>query len=98
MPDSPSCAASAPIIVAATHGVFVLNARQKLSHPAVREVLVTDTVSVAGKDWPQLHVISIAALIASSLQRILAERGSHNVLGNGATPGSDREAKHERRA
>jgi ribose-phosphate pyrophosphokinase len=86
------------IIVAATHGVFVLNARQKLSHPAVREVLVTDTVSVAGKDWPQLHVISIAALIASSLQRILADRGSHNVLGNGATPGSDREAKHERRA
>jgi hypothetical protein len=28
----------------------------KLSHPAVREVFVTDTVSVAEKDWSQLRV------------------------------------------
>src|SRR3977135_2557660 len=39
------------IMVAATHGLFVGNARNKLSHSAVREVFVTDTVSVAEKDW-----------------------------------------------
>jgi ribose-phosphate pyrophosphokinase len=60
------------IIVAATHGLFVLDARKKLSHPAVREVIVTDTVSQKEKDWPQLSVISIAPLIAGAVQRSLA--------------------------
>ena len=32
------------IIVAATHGLFLPGARDKLRHPAVCEVLVTDTV------------------------------------------------------
>jgi ribose-phosphate pyrophosphokinase len=37
-------------IVAATHGLLVAKAREKLSHPAVREVLVTDTVEVHEPD------------------------------------------------
>jgi hypothetical protein len=45
---------------------------QKTSHPAVREVIVTDTVSQTEKDWPQLSVISIAPLIAGAVQRSLA--------------------------
>jgi ribose-phosphate pyrophosphokinase len=59
------------IIVTATHGLFVLDARKKLSHPAVREVIVTDTVSQTEKDWPQLSVISIAPLITGAVQRSL---------------------------
>jgi ribose-phosphate pyrophosphokinase len=61
------------IMVAATHGLFVGDARHKLSHPAVREVLVTDTVRAPEQDWPQLRVISIAPLIAEAMQRFLAD-------------------------
>lgn len=49
-------------IVAATHGLLVEDARGKLSHPAVREVLVTDSVDVRERDWPQLRMISICAV------------------------------------
>jgi ribose-phosphate pyrophosphokinase len=61
------------IVVAATHGLLLLGARAKLEHPAVRAVFVTDTVSVAKKDWPQLHVVSIAPLIGNALTRFLAD-------------------------
>ena len=61
------------ITVAATHGLLLPGARDKLGHAAVREVLVTDTVRVAEKDWPQLRVMSIAPLIAAALQRFLAD-------------------------
>jgi ribose-phosphate pyrophosphokinase len=61
------------ITVVATHGLWLLGARAKLEHPSVREVLVTDTVYVAEQDWPQLRVISIAALIAGALERFLAD-------------------------
>ena len=61
------------IIVAATHGLLVLGARNKLDHPSVREVFVTDTVCAAEKDWPKLRVISIAPLIARALERFLAD-------------------------
>jgi ribose-phosphate pyrophosphokinase len=61
------------IIVAATHGLFVREARKKLSHPAVREVLVTDTVCVPERDWPQLHVITIAPLIASAMEKLMSD-------------------------
>ena len=61
------------IIVAATHGLFVREARKKLSHPAVREVLVTDTVCVTERDWPQLHVITIAPLIASAMEKLMSD-------------------------
>jgi ribose-phosphate pyrophosphokinase len=60
------------MIVTATHGLFVLDARRRLSQPAVREVLVTDTVNQPEEDWPQLNVISIAPLIAGAVRRFLA--------------------------
>jgi ribose-phosphate pyrophosphokinase len=61
------------IIVAATHGLLLPGARDKLDHPAIREVFVTDTVWVAEKEWPRLRVISIAPLIAAALKRFLAD-------------------------
>jgi len=61
------------IIVAATHGLFVLDAHKKLSHPAVRAIFVTDSVSQTEKNWPQLNVISIAPLIAGAVQRFLTD-------------------------
>jgi ribose-phosphate pyrophosphokinase len=60
------------IMVSATHGLFVGDVRHRLSHPAVREVFVTDTACAPQEDWPQLHVISIAPLIAGAVERFMA--------------------------
>ena len=38
-----------------------------------RQVLVTDTVCVPERDWPQLHVISIAPLIADAMLRLVGD-------------------------
>jgi ribose-phosphate pyrophosphokinase len=59
------------MMVAATHGLFVRDARHKLSHPALREVVVTDTACAPAQDWPQLRVISIAPVIAGVVRRFL---------------------------
>ena len=61
------------IIVAATHGLLLAGAREKLARPETREVLVTDTVAPPGHDWPQLRVVSVAPLIASALRRYLSD-------------------------
>jgi ribose-phosphate pyrophosphokinase len=61
------------IVVAATHGLFLPGAREKLEHHAVRALYVTDSVPVAEKDWPRLRVVSIAPLIAGALRRFLVD-------------------------
>jgi ribose-phosphate pyrophosphokinase len=61
------------IIVAATHGILLAGAREKLTRPEMREVLVTDTVAPPAHDLPQLRVVSVAPLIASALRRFLAD-------------------------
>ncbi len=61
------------IIVAATHGLLLENARAKLTHKAVREVFVTDTISISDNNWPHLHVISVAPLIAAAVGRFMAD-------------------------
>jgi ribose-phosphate pyrophosphokinase len=60
------------ITVAATHGLLVDGARAQLHHPAVREVLVTDTVAVNHTNWSNLTVVSIAPLLAAAIQRLAA--------------------------
>jgi ribose-phosphate pyrophosphokinase len=58
--------------VAATHALLAANAREKLSDPAVREVLVTDSVDMRERDWPQLRTVSIAPLLAAALEPPMA--------------------------
>ncbi len=60
------------MMVAATHGLFLPGAREKLDSAAVREVFVADTVAVKEKDWTRLHVVSIAPLMAEALRRFLS--------------------------
>jgi len=60
------------IRVSATHGVLVEGARSALSHPALSEIYVTDTVPSHQQDWPQLKVVSIAPLLAAAIQRLAA--------------------------
>ncbi len=61
------------IVVAATHGVLLVGARDKLDQAGVREVWVTDTVPVDDKDWARVRVVSIAPVIAGALERFLAD-------------------------
>lgn len=61
------------ILVAATHGLLLDGARDRLSHPSVRDVFVTDTVAVVQEGWPHLRVVSISPLIAGALERFLAD-------------------------
>ena len=67
------------ITVAATHGVFVEGCRDKLSHKAVREVLVTDTIAVAAQGWEQLKVVSVAPLLASAIRRFAADGSTRDL-------------------
>jgi ribose-phosphate pyrophosphokinase len=57
------------ITIAATHGLFIAGARDKLSHESIKAIVVTDTVSPWDSPWPLLEVVSIAPLIAAVLQR-----------------------------
>jgi ribose-phosphate pyrophosphokinase len=68
------------ITVAATHGLFLDGARDKLSHKAIGEVFVTDTVSVGGREWPQLRVVSIAPLIAATIERFMIDGSISDLL------------------
>lgn len=55
-------------VAIAGDGLFLPGAREKLTHPVVRQVFVTDTVAGTEKDWPQLRVVSVAPLIAGALE------------------------------
>lgn len=62
------------LTIAATHGLLVAGARQKISQEAVTNVVITDTVAGAPKDWLRLQVVSIASLIAEALKRLAEHR------------------------
>lgn len=62
------------LTIAATHGLLVAGARQKISQEAVTNVVITDTVAGAPKDWLRLQVVSIASLIAEALKRLVEHR------------------------
>ncbi len=65
--------ANPDVLVAATHGLLLEGAQEKLSHKAIHRIFVTDTVSTAGKEVPNLEVVSIAPLIAAAVSRFLAD-------------------------
>jgi ribose-phosphate pyrophosphokinase len=58
------------ITIAATHGLLVGDARQRLSQKSIQAIFVTDTVSTRETDWKALHVASIAPLIASAIRQV----------------------------
>jgi ribose-phosphate pyrophosphokinase len=60
------------ITVAAVHGLLVDGARAQLHHPAVREIIVTDTIVPNHTGFPNLTIVSIAPLLAAAIQRLAA--------------------------
>ncbi|HWP43651.1 MAG TPA: ribose-phosphate diphosphokinase, partial [Blastocatellia bacterium] len=61
------------LTIAATHCLFLEAARDRLSHEAIREIFVTDTVSPKGEAWPRLKIVSIAPLIAGAISRFVID-------------------------
>jgi ribose-phosphate pyrophosphokinase len=60
------------IHVAATHGILTNGARDRLSHPAISRIFITDSVPRGHASWPELKVISLAPLLAAAVRRLHA--------------------------
>jgi ribose-phosphate pyrophosphokinase len=68
-----------PFTVAASHGVFVPGARERLRDAGVAEVFVSDSIARPGGGAPPLRVVSIAPLLAEVVRRLM-ESGSLHAL------------------
>jgi ribose-phosphate pyrophosphokinase len=62
------------VIVAATHGLFVGGAADRLEGSRVLRVFTTDSLPLAPAAPPQTHVVSLAPLLAEALRRISGDR------------------------
>ena len=61
------------MFVAATHGLFVGDARARLSHPAIRAIYVTDSVPAPVEPWPGLNIVFLAPLLAAAIRRFRSD-------------------------
>jgi ribose-phosphate pyrophosphokinase len=53
--------------IAASHPVFTSEARKNLSHPSIRQILVTDSIPFSVRDWPHATVVSLAPMLAKAI-------------------------------
>ncbi len=67
-------------VVAATHGLFVGHAVERLNRPEVVRVLVTDSLPPAAGAPARVEVIRIGPLLAEAVRRIVAWRGLDELL------------------
>jgi ribose-phosphate pyrophosphokinase len=58
------------VVVVATHGLLVGPAAERLRHPALRRLVVTDSTAVSEGLALPIHVQSIAALLADAVGRL----------------------------
>jgi ribose-phosphate pyrophosphokinase len=58
------------IYICGTHAVLAGKAVEKLQKAPVKEVVVTDTIPTAGKEFPNLKVLSVANLLGEAIRRI----------------------------
>lgn len=71
------------VVIAATHGVLSDPASERLADCGAREVIVTNTLPIGeDKRFPQLTVLSIAPLLASTIRAVF-ENGSVTGLFDG---------------
>ena len=62
------------VLVAATHGLFVAGATERLSRPEVIRVAVTDSLPPMPHPPECLEVVRLAPLLAEAVRRVVAER------------------------
>jgi ribose-phosphate pyrophosphokinase len=58
------------IVVAATHGLFIPPARERLEHPAVKAVFVTDTIA-PHLEWKKLRIVPVGTVFATAVRRYI---------------------------
>ena len=58
------------VYICGTHAVFAGKAVEKLQKAPVKEVVVTDTIPLDGKEFSNLRVLSIANLLGEAIRRI----------------------------
>ena len=58
------------IYICGTHAVLAGKAVEKLQKAPLKEVVVTDTIPLDGKEFPTLRVLSIANLLGEAIRRI----------------------------
>ncbi|MGF7121301.1 ribose-phosphate diphosphokinase [Rhodococcus sp. TAF43] len=76
-------AGAGDVIIATTHGVFSDPAAERLANCGAKEVIATDTLPIPEeKRFPTLTVLSIAPLLARTIQEVF-ENGSVTSLFNG---------------
>lgn len=68
------------ITIAATHGLFIGNARDRLSQDCIKAIFVTDTVSPQMTQWHSLRVVSVAPLIASAIKQFQSNGSIHDLF------------------
>jgi len=70
------------VLIAATHGLLSGPAVDRLKNARIREVVVTNTVPVADdKRFDNLRVLSIAPLLAETIQAVFEDRSVSELLG-----------------
>lgn len=62
-------------LICATHGLFSGEALQKLDHPNIREVVITDTIQITEDHSDKFKTLSIAPLLATAV-KIITDGGS----------------------
>lgn len=72
------------ITIAATHGLFIGNARDRLDQDCIKAIFVTDTITPQNSQqrshWHALQVISVAPLITAAIQQFQANGSIHDLL------------------
>ena len=59
------------IHILATHGVLSPPATERLSHPAIKEVVVTNTIAIPPeRNLPKLRSLSVAPVFGDAIRRI----------------------------
>jgi ribose-phosphate pyrophosphokinase len=66
-------AGAAGFQVAATHGLLLGNALQRLADAGVQRVCITDTIAQQGDEAGVLRVVSVAGLLSDALRRLAAD-------------------------
>jgi len=69
------------IRIVATHPVFTPPALDRLAHPAISEVVVTDTIPYTG-DLEKVKVLSIAPLIAKAISNVHRNKSVSKLFSN----------------
>ena len=61
--------------ICATHGLFSENAIERLTHPNIQEVVITDTIALDREHSDKFVVLTMSPLIATAI-KIITEGGS----------------------